>query len=73
MRYGSSPRGVQALVLGGKVRALLDGQFEVGPKHVEMVARQALNHRLLLNFEGQAEGVSTESIIGEVLQEVPAA
>jgi MoxR-like ATPase len=73
VRYGSSPRGVQALVLGGKVRALLDGKFVVEPQHVDQVASQALNHRLLLNFEGQAEGVSSQEIIGEVLQEIRAA
>ena len=70
LRYGSSPRGVQGLILGGKVRALLDSKFEVAPPHVDRVAREVLNHRLLLNFEGQAEGVSTENIIKEVLVEI---
>ena len=70
LRYGSSPRGVQALVLGGKVRALLDGKFDVEPAHIDAIAREALNHRLLLNFEGQAEGISTEKIIDETLEEV---
>ncbi|MDP6354091.1 MAG: AAA family ATPase [Planctomycetota bacterium] len=73
VRYGSSPRGVQALVLGGKVRALLDGKSALEPPHIDQVASQALNHRLLLNFEGQAEGVSSQEIIGEVLQEIRAA
>jgi len=73
LRYGSSPRGVQALVLGGKVRALLDNKFELEPAHVDKVAKEGLNHRLLLNFEGQAEGVNTEEIIGEVIQEISAA
>jgi len=67
LRYGSSPRGVQALILGGKVRALIDGSLQVEPKHIDAVAKQALNHRLLLNFEGQAEGVETEEIIEGVL------
>ncbi|MBI2194987.1 MAG: AAA family ATPase [Planctomycetes bacterium] len=69
LRYGSSPRGIQALILGGKVRALLDGQLEVSPRHIDGVARQALNHRLILNFEGQAEGVRTEDLIQEVVRE----
>jgi len=73
LRYGSSPRGVQALVLGGKVRALLDNKFGVEPAHIDRVARQALNHRLILNFEGQAEGVETEKLIGDVIQEIAAA
>jgi MoxR-like ATPase len=63
VRYGSSPRGAQALVLGGKVTALLDGRFNVAVADLRAVAPGALRHRLLLNFEGEAEGVATDSLI----------
>jgi MoxR-like ATPase len=68
VRYGASPRGAQALALGGKVRALAAGRAHVSPEDVRSVARPALRHRLLLNFEGEAEGVSVEQILGEVLE-----
>jgi MoxR-like ATPase len=67
VRYGSSPRGAQALIIGAKVNALLDGRFNVSFDDIEAVARAALRHRLLLNFEGLAEGIQTDIIIAEVL------
>jgi len=70
VRYGSSPRGAQALILGGKVRALLDGRYNVAFEDLRAVAPAALRHRLLLNFEGQAEGTSTDDVVMEVLKEV---
>ena len=71
VRYGSSPRGAQALILGGKVTALLAGRYNVAFEDLRAVAPAALRHRILLNFEGQAEDVSTDDIIEEVVQEVP--
>ncbi len=71
LRYGASPRGVQALILGGKVQALLDARFTVSASDVRAVALPALRHRLLLNFEGEAEEVSTDDILGEILNLVP--
>ena len=71
VRYGSSPRGAQALILGGKVTALLAGRYNVALEDLRAVAPAALRHRILLNFEGQAEDVSTDDIIEEVVQEVP--
>ncbi|HID06748.1 MAG TPA: MoxR family ATPase [Armatimonadetes bacterium] len=68
VRYGASPRGAQALVLGGKVRALLDGRYNVAFEDVEAIAHPALRHRIILNFEGEAEGISTDRIIDEILQ-----
>ncbi len=70
VRYGSSPRGAQALILGGKVVALLAGRYNVAFEDLRAVAPAALRHRILLNFEGQAEGVSTDDVVREVLGHV---
>jgi MoxR-like ATPase len=67
VRYGASPRGAQALILGGKVAALLAGRYNVAYEDLRAVALAALCHRVLLNFEGQAEGVSTDDVVGEVI------
>jgi MoxR-like ATPase len=71
VRYGCSPRGAQALLLGAKVLALLDGRFAVSCADVRAVAKPALRHRLILNFEGQAEGVSADDIIESILARTP--
>lgn len=73
VRYGSSPRGAQAMILGAKVVALLAGRYNVAYEDIHLVAPAALRHRLLLNFEGMAEGVNTDQIIREVIQQVPTA
>jgi MoxR-like ATPase len=70
VRYGSSPRGPQALVLGAKARALFEGRLAAGCEDVRAVALPALRHRLLLNFEGEAEGVAAERIVADVLDRV---
>ena len=70
VRYGASPRAAQALILGGKVTALLAGRYNVAFEDLRAVAPAALRHRVLLNFEGQAEGVSTDDVVAEVLREV---
>ena len=70
VRYGASPRGAQALALGAKVRALAAGRVHAAAADVVAVARPALRHRLLLNFEGEAEGTSVEEILGEILATV---
>jgi len=70
VRYGSSPRGAQALILGGKVTALLAGRYNVAFEDLRAVAPAALRHRILLNFEGQAEGVSPDDVVGEVIRAV---
>ncbi len=67
VRYGSSPRGAQALIIGAKVNALLEGRFNVSFDDIHAVAPAALRHRLLLNFEGLAEGILTDTIVGDVL------
>lgn len=73
VRYGSSPRGAQALVLGGKVLALAQGRYNVSVEDIRTVARPALRHRIILNFEGEAEGVDVDSLIGQVLDQAEAA
>jgi len=70
VRYGVSPRAGQALVLGGKVTALLGGRYNVAFEDVHAVAPAALRHRLLLNFDGLAEGVSTDDVIDELISEI---
>ena len=71
VRYGSSPRGAQALVLGGKVSALMDGRFNVSFDDVRAVAFPALRHRLILSFEGEAEGIDPDQILEDLLNRVP--
>jgi MoxR-like ATPase len=71
VRYGSSPRGAQALILGGKIRALLDSRYNVSFDDLRRCAHPALRHRILLNFEGEAEGVSTDAIVDEVVDKTP--
>jgi MoxR-like ATPase len=65
--YGASPRGMQALILAGKIMALLDGRYNVAAEDLEAAALPALRHRLILNFEAQAEGVTMDAIIQEVV------
>jgi MoxR-like ATPase len=67
VRYGGSPRGAQALILAAKIYALLDGRFHVAQADIDKAAIAALRHRIILNFEGEAEGVTTDRIIAEAL------
>jgi MoxR-like ATPase len=67
MRYGASPRGLQAIILAAKIRALLEGRYAVAIDDIKHVAPPALRHRLILNFEGEAEGVKADTIIEEIL------
>ena len=71
VRYGSSPRGAQAVILAAKIRALSAGRFAPSFDDVRRVAAPALRHRVLLNFEGEAEGVSTDSILDTILAALP--
>jgi MoxR-like ATPase len=71
VRYGASPRGAQAMVLGAKISALLDGRFNVSYADVQAVAAPALRHRIILNFEGEAEGISTDSVVRAIIAETP--
>ncbi len=71
IRCGSSPRGAQALILGGKVKALIDGRFHVSFGDIKAVAASVLRHRVLLNFEAEADRVDQDSIVKKVLEMTP--
>jgi len=70
VRYGASPRGAQALILGAKIRAILDHRYHVAKEDLRAMAPAVLRHRLILNFEGQAEAVATDTVVEEILQTV---
>jgi len=70
VRFGSSPRGVQALILGAKVNALMSGRVHVSCEDIRAVARPALRHRVLLNFEAEAERIETDQILERILESV---
>ena len=66
IRYGSSPRGAQTLILGGKVRALLDGRYNVSLEDIRALLLPSLRHRIILNFEAQADGRTTDDLLDEI-------
>jgi len=68
VKFGGSPRGAQALLLAAKIRALLEGRFAASVDDIKAVALPALRHRVLLNFEGEAEGVRTDEVIKEIIK-----
>jgi MoxR-like ATPase len=70
VRYGSGPRGAQALVVAAKARALLDGRFHAGLEDVEALVVPALGHRLALNFDGRSEGTTAPDILAEAVESV---
>jgi MoxR-like ATPase len=70
VRYGSSPRGAQAIILAAKIRAILDHRYHVSREDIREVAPAALRHRLILNFEGQAEGILPDQIVDNILGSV---
>lgn len=71
VRWGSSPRGAQTLALAAKVRALLDGRFNVSFEDIRRVYLPSMRHRTLLNFEAQAEGIDVDNVLLEILEKVP--
>ena len=71
LRFGSSPRGAQTMILGAKVKALTEGRFNVSFDDIKSVAYGSLRHRLILNFEAQAEAITTDHVIEKILAEVP--
>ncbi len=71
VRWGASPRGAQALTLGAKLVAMLDGRYNASFSDVQRVAAPALRHRILLNFEGDAEGISTDDVVKEIIEKTP--
>ena len=71
VRWGASPRGAQTLALASKVRALLEGRYNVSFEDVRRVFLPAMRHRVLLNFEAQAEGIEADQILLDILENVP--
>src|ERR1700690_3163829 len=68
MRYGASPRGLQSVILAAKIRALLEGRYAVSIDDIRHVAPPALRHRMIMNFEGEAEGIEPDAILAEILK-----
>jgi len=73
LRIGASPRAAQAIELAAKVRALLDGRFHVSFGDIKGVAVPAMRHRVILNFEAEAEGITTDDVLNRVVEELPTA
>jgi MoxR-like ATPase len=71
VRFGPSPRGAQAVLLAAKIRALFEGRFAASIDDVRASALPALRHRVLLNFEGEAEGVKTDQVLEAILENIP--
>tara|TARA_B100000674_G_C37915502_1_gene950666 strand:+ start:113 stop:1102 length:990 start_codon:yes stop_codon:yes gene_type:complete len=68
IRFGASPRGAQSLIVAAKVRAVLDGRFAVSSEDIKSIAKPSLRHRIIRNFEAEAEGVSTDVILEDILK-----
>ncbi len=71
VRYGASPRGAQAMILGGKAMALLEGRPNLAGEDIRAVAKAALRHRLVLGYEAAADGVTADQLVGAVLEAHP--
>lgn len=71
VRYGGSPRGLQAMILSGKITALLEGRYNVALRDIRAALLPALRHRIILNFDGEAEGISPDLVLQSVLDETP--
>lgn len=70
VRYGSSPRGAQAVILAAKIHAILDSRYHVATDDIRAVAADCLRHRILLNFEGQAEDIKTDAVVQNILDHI---
>jgi len=71
VRYGVSPRGAQAIVLGSKIRALIEGRLNVAYDDVRAVAAPALRHRLILNFDAESSGVTADDVLDQLINSLP--
>jgi MoxR-like ATPase len=71
LSWGAGPRASQNLILGAKARAILSGSFHVTPEHVRAVAKPVLRHRVIANFNAEADGVTTDDVIDRLLEEIP--
>jgi len=72
VRFGASPRGAQALLLAAKAHAVFDGRFSVSTDDVRAIAKPALRHRIIMSFEGEAEGIRADALLDDILAAVPA-
>ena len=72
VHFGASPRGLQAMLVTAKTRALLDGRFAVSKDDLAWAALPALRHRIILNFEGEAEGIATDTLLSRILESLEA-
>ncbi len=72
VRYGPSPRGAQSIITAGKIHALLDGRFNVAKEDIKKASNPALRHRVLLNFEAEADGMTPDSVIDQIMEQVEA-
>lgn len=70
VRYGASPRGMQAMIIAGKIMALMEGRYNVAYQDIQQAALPALRHRIITNFEAQAEGITTDEIIMQMIRHV---
>ena len=70
VRFGASPRGAQAILLAAKIRAVMDGRFSASADDVRGAVMPSLRHRLILNFEGEAEGVKPDAVLEEILASI---
>jgi len=70
VRYGASPRGLQAMIIAAKINALIDSRYNVDAQDLQLVMLPALRHRLILNFEGQAEGITPDEILQQVIKQI---
>ena len=71
LRWGSSPRGAQTIALAAKVRAILGGRYNVSFEDIRRTFLPAMRHRVILNFEAEAEGVDTDQVLLDILEKVP--
>ena len=71
VRFGASPRGLQSLILGAKIRAILDNRYHVAREDLRIMATPVLRHRMILNFEGQAEGIRADDVIDKIISNIP--
>jgi MoxR-like ATPase len=71
VRYGVSPRGAQAIVLGAKIRAIIEGRLNVAFDDIRAMARPALRHRLILNFDAESAGITPDAVLDQIVAVVP--
>lgn len=71
VRYGGSPRGAQSMLLAAKIRALFEGRFAASIDDIKAVLLPSMRHRVLLNFEGEAEGIRADQVLEQIMKKLP--